>query len=179
MYKLEIYPDTDPINPRDKNWTDCNLGAMICFHKRYIIGDEHSYNSDDYNSWDDIEKQLIKDYKNDIILPIYMYDHSGQTINTTGFSCRWDSGQIGFIILDRAQLLKTHGVKRISKDFKQKLFDYLIDEVSTYDKYMTGDVWGYVITDEEGICVSSCGGYYGRDDVEQEGQRALEYLTKG
>ena len=32
-----------------------------------------------------------------LMLPLYLYDHSGITMNTTGFSCPWDSGQVGWI----------------------------------------------------------------------------------
>lgn len=149
MYTLRIEQDDNTQDPRSLDYTDCNLGVMVCFHGRYRLGDEHNYDKDDYNSWDELRKQLIKNYRNDIILPLYLYDHSGITMNTTGFSCRWDSGQVGFIILDRAQLLKTHGTKRIAKQLKQKLFDYLKGEVKTYDQYLTGDVYGYIIEDED------------------------------
>ena len=29
-----------------------------------------------------------------IVQPLYLYDHGGITMNTTGFSCSWDSGQV-------------------------------------------------------------------------------------
>jgi hypothetical protein len=32
-----------------------------------------------------------------VVLPLYLYDHSGLTISTSPFSCRWDSGQVGYI----------------------------------------------------------------------------------
>ena len=32
-----------------------------------------------------------------VILPLYLYDHSGITISTGPFSCPWDSGQVGWI----------------------------------------------------------------------------------
>lgn len=32
-----------------------------------------------------------------VMLPLYLYDHGGITINTTGFHCPWDSGQVGWI----------------------------------------------------------------------------------
>lgn len=178
MYTLKIEQDSDPQNPRSLDYTDCNLGAMICYHRRYILGDEHSYDKDDYNNWDELRKQLIKDFRNDIILPLYLYNHSGITMSTSPFSCRWDSGQVGFIILDRAQLLKTHGTKRITKELKEKLFTYLKGEVETYDQYLTGDVYGYVIEDEDGEEVESCWGYYGEGYAEEEGESVLKYYNE-
>ncbi len=42
--------------------------------------------------------EIIKMIKTkNCILPVYLYDHSGITINTVPYSCRWDSGQIGWI----------------------------------------------------------------------------------
>ena len=36
-YVLVIQPDDDPFNPRE----DDNFGKMVCFHRRYHLGDHH------------------------------------------------------------------------------------------------------------------------------------------
>jgi len=41
-----------------------------------------------------VMKTLDKHY---IMLPLYLYDHSGITMSTGKFSCPWDSGQVGWI----------------------------------------------------------------------------------
>lgn len=46
-----------------------------------------------------------------IVLPLYLYDHSGITMNTTGFSCPWDSGQVGWIYASKEDALKEFGGK--------------------------------------------------------------------
>ena len=44
-YLLTVQPDDFFPNPRRE---DENFGTMICFHRRYQLGDEHDYsNSDD------------------------------------------------------------------------------------------------------------------------------------
>jgi hypothetical protein len=70
------------------------------------------------------------------IKDLYLYDHSGISISTSPFSCRWDSGQVGFIYLTR-QKCEEEGV-----DF-DKAEDVLEGEVMSLDQYFTGDVWGY------------------------------------
>ena len=45
-YKLEIFDDLDPTNPREFD----NLGIMVCFHSRYILGDETNLKSSDFSS---------------------------------------------------------------------------------------------------------------------------------
>jgi hypothetical protein len=41
-YTLFVVLDDEPINPREE-WD--NFGTMVCFHKRYTLGDEHHYDS--------------------------------------------------------------------------------------------------------------------------------------
>ena len=47
---------------------------------------------------------LIKGYYT--ILPLYLYDHSGLSMNTSGFSCPWDSGQVGWIYCNNEKALR-------------------------------------------------------------------------
>ena len=35
--------------------------------------------------------------ENLVYLPVYLYDHSGLVLQTTPFSCPWDSGHVGII----------------------------------------------------------------------------------
>lgn len=122
-YTIEIETDDYPDNPI--HWS--NLGTMICFHNRYNLGDykEAKQYQDvgyfladiagvDYDDerFDDMDRKeflsgllLLAEEKN-IILPLYLYDHSGITMNTTGFSCGWDSGQVGFIYVPKEKLPK-------------------------------------------------------------------------
>jgi hypothetical protein len=121
--------------------------------------------------------------KDIISLPLYLYDHSGITMNTTGFSCRWDSGCVGFIYVTKEQVRKEYNVKRITKDIVDKVTKVLQGEVKTYDQYLTGDVYGYRISKVE-VCdkgcehkeeVDSCWGYYGMESVEEDGNIVLGY----
>jgi len=95
---IKVYPDVDVENPRN----DDNLGTMVCFHKRHLLGDEnHGYTSNDYHGWDEVEAAIQKDEAGAIILPLYLYDHSGITMRTTPFDCHWDSGQVGLIFVSK------------------------------------------------------------------------------
>jgi len=137
-YKIKIEQDTDPINPR----TDYdNFGEMICFHRRYILGDEHDYKHEDYDGWNALYNALRKEEDPaEVVLPLYLYDHSSITISTGPFSCPWDSGQIGFIIARRSKILREFSRKRISPELRDRARQILEGEVKTYDQYLTGDV---------------------------------------
>lgn len=154
-YTIGIRNDEDPMDPR-KEWD--NLGTMICLHRRYSLGDKHSYGLEEALA---LEAQIPK--RGGVVLPLYMYDHSGITISTSPFSCPWDSGKLGFIFVDAEKIRKEYGWKRITKARREKIEVYLRSEVQTYDDYVTGNVYSYTVQDPEGETVDSCSGFYGYD----------------
>jgi hypothetical protein len=159
-YRIDIIQDTDPESPR--TWD--NLGTMVCFHSRHDLGDKHNYNHKDYNGWDEMEMDIIKQENVGVILPLYLYEHSGKTMNTTGFSCGFDSGQVGFIFISKEKIREEYGVKRITQKVRDRVEKLLVGEVETYDQYLTGDIYGYRITDTEtDEELDSCWGFYGSD----------------
>ena len=181
-YKIEIVQGCDPESPR--TWD--NLGTMVCFHGRYNLGDKHSYRFQDYDSWDEMEKAIIKNEDVAVILPLYLYDHSGITISTTSFDCRWDSGQIGFIFISKKKVREEYSINRITKEWKEKVTKYLEGEVDTYDQYLRGDIYGYKVS-KISVCdlgceheevVDSCGGFYGEDNAFEEAKGIVEYRMK-
>jgi hypothetical protein len=149
-YTIKIYQDDDSENPRQ--WDP--FGHMVCFHRRYTLGDESDLSMEELN-------ELIKS-KDIIALPLYLYDHSGITMSTGPFSCPWDSGQVGYIYVTHDEIKKEYNVKRISKSVRQKAINLLESEVKTYDQWLTGEVYGYVIEDSlTGNMLNSCWGFFG------------------
>ena len=156
-FEIEIKSDEFAPNPRTE-WD--NLGTMVCFHNRYDLGDkEHGFDVRDHDSFKELA-DAIKKEDIAVILPLYLYDHSGITMSTGSFSCRWDSGQVGFIYITKEKARKEFGIKRITKAWIEKLTLYLEGEVETYDNYLTGSVYYFNIDDVED---GSCGGFYGYD----------------
>lgn len=161
---LRIEQDEDPMSPRD--WD--NLGIMVCFHNRYGLGDKTDLKESMFDGWKELEKHLREEEEATHLLPLFLYDHSGITMNTTGFSCGFDSGQVGFIYATQ-KTIETLGVPLddVEKQLRQ--------EVETYDQFITGNVWGYIIEDEDGEHVDSCWGFFGREHVEAEAAKALKH----
>ncbi len=131
-----------------------NLTAMVCFHKGYDLGDkEHGYNQSDYDSFEELKDAILKNETVLLIKPLYLYDHSGITIATSPFNCRFDSGQIGwvFVTQERVDVL---GAPLDSLDRQLEV------EVKTYDEQIRGEVYGFICykDNEE---VDSCGGFHG------------------
>lgn len=174
-YQIEIIQDSDPESPRE--WD--NLGTMVCFHRNYDLGDKHDYNHNDYNGWKEMKESIIRNENVGVILPLYLYDHSGITMNTTGFSCGWDSGQVGFIFVSKEKIREEFGVKYVTKKVIEKVEKLLVGEVETYDQYLTGDIYGYRITDTEtDEELDSCWGFYGSDYCLEEAKRIVQYYIE-
>jgi len=170
MNRLKIVQDSSPESPR--NWD--NLGTMICFHRRYDLGDKHSYSSDDYSSWEEMKKAIIKEENPAVILPLYMYEHSGISISTNPFSCPWDSVQIGFVLVSKKKALEEFGGKIVTAKLKERIEKILEVEVEMYTQYVEGDVYGFQIVDEYDDVVDSCYGFYGSNHKESG---MLDYIN--
>lgn len=148
---LVIEQDPYPENPR--TWG--NYCTMLFFHRRYNLGDKTDIDPSDFTGWEDMEKHLSREFK--YLRPVYMYDHGGVTISLNPFSCRWDSGQIGFI-----------GVRK-DKDHKfraKKTLSIMQSEIATYDQYLTGEVYLFELRDKNGDIVDSCAGFFGDNPLE-------------
>jgi len=168
-YTIEIRQDDMPEPPRE--WD--NLGTMVCSHSRYNLGDEQlSYGE----FWDFIKEEGGKD--SFFILPLYLYDHSGLTMSTEPFSCPWDSGQVGYIYVSKDDVRNEFGAGRISTKLAKQAFKILKGEVETYDQYLRGDVYGYIIKDSNGVEQESCWGFYGEDYCRKEAEAVVCSLEK-
>jgi len=173
-YKIEIFQDDNTESPRD--WD--NLGVFHCWHRRMNLGDKN-YNFDNYNS--EIEyKEVLKAAKrnNDIIYPLYCYQHSGIVLSLSPFSCPWDSGQVGIIIVNKQKAIEEYGKKIFTKQIRDKVFNYIKGEVETYNQYLSGDVYGYNTIDKDGEDVDSCWGYYGQEICIEEAKSLVDYYVE-
>ena len=166
-YKIELHHDFDPLNPREDY---DNFGTMVCFHSRLVLGDKHKYSVEDL-------KEIIEsdDY---FTLPLYIYEHGGVTMSTGEFSCSWDSGQVGYIIVSKEAASKEFN-NLTGAELEKKSLDLLKGEVKTYDYFLTGQVYGYIVKDNLGKEVESCWGYLGESNYcIQEARRVVDYLVK-
>ena len=165
-YKVVVSIDPEPQSPRE--WD--NIGTVVIHNRsRYAFADETA----------DMHELLnLESDKNHISLPIYLYDHSGITINTTGFACRWDSGQVGVIYCTKADAIREFGNKVCTAKVRDKALKVLKAEIEELDQYIQGDVYGYQVFDPSGEVVDSCWGYYGDADYcLKEGESFVEYCT--
>lgn len=165
---VKIFADSFAENPRE--WD--NLSKMIFFGKHAHLGDKHevklegSFNSraEFMNSGKEIVSKQFKDVV--IVKAVHLYEHSGTGISTSfkyPFNCEWDSGTVGFAIVTKQDIRNNFGVKRVTQELIDKADKILEAEVETLNQYVSGEVYSFVIEDETGEVIDSCGGFYGSD----------------
>ena len=180
-YLISIDYDWDPVNPRE--WD--NFGTMVCFHNKYTLGDKHNLESPDYSSWAEVRDAIEADLGAMVILPLYLYDHSGISMRVGSFRgvaqhAGWDSGQVGFIYCTDGDMV-ANGIKDLAQ--AEAL---LRGEVEAYDCYLTGQVYTYRI-ERQSTCdschntsaeiVDSCSGWYSHDDAMKEAMQVVDYRS--
>jgi hypothetical protein len=181
--RLKVYREQHPVSPR--NWD--NYGVMSCSHKSYNLGDEEP-NTDQHKGWSGVRQEIKENNDVALILPLYLYDHSGISISTKPFSSPWDSGKVGYIYITEDRMDEL-GMKEEDRT-EERLKEILESEVETYNQYLNNEVWRYVYEEKETaddgtnhwIQKDSCGGFFGdnREHLfETAGENQEEYEKTG
>lgn len=134
LFRVKIVPDESSFDPREDF---SNLGRMFCAHRRHSLGDERLTDE----MFEDL-RQRYKDNDNnedEVILPLYLFDHSGLSMSTHDFRDPWDSGFVGFIVADKTDWKNFHGEDTPWDKEKAKM--QLLGEVKTYDRFLRGEVY--------------------------------------
>ncbi len=180
--KLEIYTDYNSPCPRE--WDE--LGTMISFHREIIsdknytgmdvahqlcsilneLGEEH-YPYEEENV--DLLNRIMKSEKL-VVLPLYIYSHSGVRISTTfnqfakidptGF----DWGFNGIYFTTRQKIKKQYNVEEITEEILEMAKKNMRNNLKIFDEWANGEVYRYMIIDlNNGQVIDSCGGFIGDD----------------
>jgi len=188
---LRIVDDEAPINPRDRDnigvmvcWhkrdslgDKHNYSGPQDFLLTLALGKDsdqredemtEAYNTDDesYQDPEDTsnEELLAIIRENHVILPLYLYDHSGITVSTRPYHCPWDSGQVGWIYVSKEKVLAER-TDLTEENWRETAEQYLQGEVQDFADYITDSVLGYELyeieNNEATDLVYSCYGFYG------------------
>lgn len=144
IYRLKIKHDDAPFNPRE----DDNLCTIFSQKGDWDIGDQgYSYTKDEApEKYEEFKRR--QDKGEIFMLPIYMYDHSGQTISISDFQDRWDSGVCGFAFVEKKKLFEEF--PDITEDnWKQKAYQAIQSEIEIYDKYIKGETYAWFLEKAE------------------------------
>ncbi|MEI6084003.1 MAG: hypothetical protein WCS70_06845 [Verrucomicrobiota bacterium] len=158
-YTVRIEQDQDAQSPSEYQYEGAFL---VAWHSDFYVrppGDK-SRRTDPQGDIDQFKKTHH-------IFLIEAYIHSGVRIAfaSEGNFCdrRWDvSNPVGFIALAKDEW----------KTRSKKAEKYARALIETWNQYLSGDVWGYVV-EKDGEHVDSCWGFFGREYAETEARAAL------
>jgi len=162
-YTVKVEADDTGGYESPREWD--NVGTMVCWHRRNNLGDrkptESEENALQRGGFGLLERYLRRYEGATTVLPLALLDHSGlhMWIGSQAHwsdSAGWDSGLVGFIYDSK------EGREKCGTDLEH-VQACLEGEVETYDDCLTGNVWGYVVEDEDGDVLDSCWGFYGDD----------------
>jgi len=177
-FKIIIDQDEDPQNPRTE-WD--NATVMWCWHQRYDFGDK----SNPWNFYKAQElaggrveelEQLVREELGKSLLamaPLYLYDHSTQTLKIGNFSgmlpqghAEFDTMWVGWIMVTKESYEKCCGAvpKRKTQKFKDQLSTLMQQDVTVYNMYLHGECYWWCTEDSEENMIDNCGGYYLSDN---------------
>ncbi len=160
--KYRIEQDQDAMSPADSGDRDLFIVAK---HPQFHVP------APGEKTIPEQAKELVDRYaKTHWIMPIEAYIHSGVRL---AFSQegqfpdrRWDVSQVGFVFAAKSQW-------RLSKSARKAAASLL----ENWNQYLSGDVWGYVIEDDNGKHLNSCWGLYGKDYAEDQAKEAMASLA--
>ena len=124
---------------------------VIAWHTDYVLGNCHDFSDpQDFRDWCK-GRRVTR-------LPLYLMDHSGLSVNTTGFHCPWDSGQVGWVFVDHTVARELMQWSRVSGKRRRDLLKQMADTVNTLDNYLRGNNYGYQIF-HNGKEIDACWGF--------------------
>ncbi|QXN71144.1 hypothetical protein RCDURKIN_88 [Rhodobacter phage RcDurkin] len=186
---VSVYHDTEPDDPRQYM-----CGAVVAFsmgietspkskfhgqstmdfvsaltggeHESFISVTKAAIEAD--MTPDELFAKLAKERGYPIVVPLYCYRHGLVALSLTPFACKWDSAQVGFLVISNEELVEYGFVKDGSAPTKEEI-DLTLEEakkdLSLLQDYLNGDVYRVVIEDDvSGEQIECYGSVYGDPD---------------
>ena len=158
-YKVIIEEDQDAESPSENQ--DEHAFIATTRNRYFEVDGPHGETASD------IGENLEEREKTHYVYKLNAMIHSGVYLSITSdlkqYHMGFDSGQIGFLLITRGESEIPHPDK------------YAEGMVETWNQYLSGDVWGYVIEDGEQNLIDSCWGFYGFEYAKEEAFAAVPY----
>lgn len=169
-HKIKIYYDVDPESPN--NWGNDDV-FLVYDHRQFNVERKGFAPREIFERIIETKKMNYEGYH---VFTVYAYIHSGVSLSLGNsgypFNDRWDVSTTGFILVKKQ---KGWSWKR---EVAQKIAE---SELKTWNEYLSGDVYGFVVEDGEGNETDSCWGFYGsegRKAAITEAKSVIDYNVK-
>ncbi len=151
---VKLTPDDTAENPR--KWD--NLGRLALLHSRY---DFPFAVPDGTPRASMTQEEIVRLVNPDLLLPVYLYDHSARVFSHLRFPCQWDSSMIGWHYC--CGLEKEY--PGLSKDERIRVAEGCLKrELNAYEAWAEGQVKTGEILALDGESLDCRGGLYTYDD---------------
>lgn len=160
-YKIKVIQDMNADSP--DIWRD---------EERFLVYDHRQFSVQrkGFNAREIFEATKKKKTFNGYwVFPVYAYIHGGVALSVGSHNfpdARWDVSMSGFALIKRES-----GTYTEKTAFKAA--EGLIEE---WNQYLSGDVYGYKIVDENDDEIESNWGYYGSECCMTEAESIVEFL---
>lgn len=156
MYTYRIEIDTDPLNPRNEFDNLSTFYAVKNSH--YITGGK---NDIEFSYREDLEEEIKELRKAGAVVVEFYNPHVGDC----------------YAVVDLYTLAKEY------KGYTQRKAKYHArscakGEIETWLAYVEGEVYGYIVENEDGEHVDSCWGFYGEEYARQEAESSVQWHEK-
>lgn len=127
-------------------------------------------------------RTIIKSMPDVLVLPLYIYEHSGVCLSTSPFNDPWDSGQVGYIYCTLEDAKKQWGIDPDQNTWKERAKAEMENEVEIYNTFLGGGCYRIAVENFAGdfsmlykdcdplfkdVEDGNCGGFFdGYDDDE-------------
>lgn len=188
---IKIIADEDPFNPLE----DEEVYNFYTWHNNYFsITKTNAFNKP--SDWVDSilgdgafdrQKEKSQENKKSVVgfaydicslldkkgiwaLPILMFEHSMVEYYIGNSIDRWDGSVVGFVWAEKETLYDVYGVKKLTKNVKEKVKSVVSSSLKMYTDYANGDVYMAVLYNSQEDCDnddsedSICGLYYSNEE---------------
>ena len=124
---FRVHYDMDPRNPREEE----PFISIVGWHRKYHVSDR------DMLEFRDRDAFLASVRPEDIVRPLYMYEHGAVALSTTPYSDKWDSRQLGYVLVTPERLERI-GLKSSDTEMIERNVDA---ELKEFQAYMNGEIY--------------------------------------
>lgn len=196
-YTVQVVYDQLAENPRDEFDT---LGTIEVFGRfQPALGSndcDHSANSRREKELDEALREILDDDPTAVVLPLNVkYDgvidvavpstRDKFTAAIAGYLLTGDEETLvqqlpervdAFIYANTRQLI--HEYEDDSPETRTIALDVMKGEIATYNQWVNGDVYGFIVTNADDDEIDSCWGFYDIEECQHEGESSAECAAK-
>lgn len=159
-FTVELHTDDDSESPLewDNAWTF--IGGRGC---PYLLNDGYAYD------FSDPDYLAMSRNPGDVVAILSVRDYGSQGGSISRAECLEDANAIA--VISRETIAEEWGGDMA------KAYQYLEGIIETYQQYLDGEVYGYVVGgDVPADMMDSCWGFYGESDAWSEGESAARWI---